>query len=203
MTGPRTEPVPLRAAYRQEDAAANQGAAVRLWLLPRRLTVNAGDRFEVAVQVSADRPISHLPLTLVFDPSLLAVDAAAPGEFLGDTGKAEILTDFSRPGEVVVGASRLGKQAGVTGAGTLVRVTFRALTAGSALVGFAGREALDSALRPVLPIAVRPAHIEVQNGGGNGGGGVGGGGGHRQPAQPAAPPAAAAPPPSGAGPADN
>jgi general secretion pathway protein D len=206
---PRTAPVAVRAAYRQEDAAAAQTAAVRVWLLPRRLTVAAGDRFEVAVQASADRPISHLPLTLVFDPSLLAVEAVAPGEFLGDTGKAEILADFSRPGEVVVGASRLGDQAGVTGAGTLVRVTFRALTAGSALVGFAGREALDSALRPVLPISVKPAHIEVQDGGGNGGGG---GGGHRQPAKPAAPPPAATPPMSsgasgatggsGAGPSD-
>jgi len=201
--------VAVRAAYRQEDAAADQGAAVRLWLLPRRLTVGAGDRFEVAVQVSADRPISHLPLTLVFDPSLLAVEAVAPGEFLGDTGKAEILADFGRPGEVVVGASRLGDQAGVTGAGTLVRVTFRALTAGSALVGFAGREALDDALRPVLPISVKPAHVEVQDRGGNGGGGGGGGGGgHRQPATPAPPPAATVPPavtpppPSGAGPAD-
>ena len=172
-----------------------------LWqfvLLPRQLTVAAGDRFEVAVQVSADRPISHLPLTLVFDPSLLAVEAVAPGDFLGDSGKAEILADFSRPGEVVVGASRLGDQAGVTGAGNLVRVTFRALTAGSALVGFAGREALDNALRPVLPIAVKPAHIEVQDAGGNGGGGGGGGGGHRQPAKPAAPPAATPPPSSGA-----
>ena len=200
----------VRAAYRQEDAAAAQGAAVRVWLLPRRLTVAAGDLFEVAVQVSADRPISHLPLTLVFDPSLLAVEAVAPGDFLGDSGKAEILADFSRPGEVVVGASRLGDQAGVTGAGNLVRVTFRALTAGSALVGFAGREALDNALRPVLPISVKPAHIEVQDGGG----GNGGGGGHRQPAKPGAPPAATPPSsgpsgassgasgPSGAGPSD-
>jgi general secretion pathway protein D len=207
VTGVRASapaPAPMRAAYRQDDAAASQGAAVRLWLLPRQLTVAAGDRFEVGVQVSADRPISHLPLTLVFDPSLLAVDAVAPGDFLGDTGKAEILADFSRPGEVVVGASRLGNQAGVTGAGTLVRVTFRALTAGSALVGFGGREALDSALRPVLPISVKPAHIDVQDGGGNGGGGGGGGGGgHRQPAQPGAPPDAAVPPPSGAGPAEN
>jgi general secretion pathway protein D len=194
---------PVWAAYRQEDAAAAEGAAVRLWLLPRQLEVAAGDRFEVAVQVSADRPISHLPLTLGFDPALLAVEAVAPGEFLGDAGKAEILADFSRPGEVVVGASRLGDQPGVTGAGTLVRVTFRALSAGSALVGFSGRQALDSSLRPVLPISVKPAHIEVQ-----GAPGGGGGGGHRQPqgqgapAPEKVPPAAAPARPAGAGPAD-
>jgi general secretion pathway protein D len=196
--GEREAAAPVRAAYRQEDAAADKTAAVQLFLLPRQLQVAAGDQFEVAVQVSADRAISHLPLTLSFDPALLAVDAVKPGDFLGDQGKAEILADFSRPGEVVVGASRLGDQPGVTGAGTLVKVTFRALTAGSALVGFAGREALDKALKPVLPISVKPAHIEVR-----GDGGGRGGGGHRQPATQSAPPAGTGPPPAGAGPADN
>jgi general secretion pathway protein D len=193
------------AAYRQEDTAAAEGAAVRLWLVPRRLEVAAGDRFEVAVQVSADRPISHLPLTLGFDPALLAVEAVAPGDFLGEAGKAEVLADFSRPGEVVVGASRLGDQPGVTGAGTLVRVTFRAVTAGSALVGFSGKQALDSALHPVLPISVKPARIEVQGAGGSGGGG--GGRGRKPNAQSApaperVPPPAAPARPAGAGPAD-
>jgi general secretion pathway protein D len=182
------------------QGAAAPGAAVRLWLLPRQLEVGAGDRFEVAVQVSADRPISHLPLSLSFDPQRLAVEAVAAGEFLGDQGKAAILADYSRPGEVVVGASRLGDQPGVTGAGTLVRVTFRALTAGSALVGFSGRQALDNALRPVLPITVQPAFIDVQGGAGGGGGG---GGGHKQPKeQSPPPPSGKVPPGAGVGPVD-
>jgi general secretion pathway protein D len=153
------------ASYRRQDDAADQSAAVRMWLQPRQLRVQPGDLFEVAVQVSADRSISHLPFTLSFDPALLAVAQVAAGEFLGDAGRAEILADFSQPGSVVVGASRLGDQPGVTGAGTLVRVTFRALTAGSAVVGIANPEALDSSLRQVLPISVQPAHIAVQGGG--------------------------------------
>jgi general secretion pathway protein D len=156
------------AAYRQEDTAADAGAAVRLFLLPQQIAVAPGDQFQVAVQVSADRPISHLPLTLSFDPTLLEVAAVAAGDFLGPAGTAEILADYSHPGAVVVGASRLGEQPGVTGAGTLVRVTFRALAAGSALVGFTGTQALDPSLKRVLPIAVHPAHIEVGNGGGGG-----------------------------------
>ncbi len=156
------------AAYRQADTAADAGAAVRLFLLPQQLAVAPGDQFQVAVQVSADRPISHLPLTLSFDPKLLEVTAVAAGDFLGPAGIAEILADYSHPGEVVVGASRLGDQPGVTGAGTLVQVTFRALAAGSALVGFTGTQALDPALKRVLPIAVHPAHIDVGAGGGGG-----------------------------------
>ena len=150
----------------------------------------AGDLFEVTVQVSADRPISHLPLTLSFDPALLAVESVAAGDFLGAAGKAEVLADYSHPGEVVVGASRLGDQPGVTGAGTLAKVTFRALSAGSALVGFSGRQALDDAMHPVLPISVKPAQIDVQ-------GAAGGGGGGRQPVkQPRSAPAAPQVPPA-------
>jgi general secretion pathway protein D len=165
MAGPRAARL---AAYRQVDTAADAGAAVRLFLLPQQLAVGPGDQFQVAVQVSADRPISHLPLTLNFDPKLLEVTAVAAGDFLGPAGIAEILADYSHPGEVVVGASRLGDQPGVTGAGTLVRVTFRALTSGSALVGFTGTQALDPSLKRVLPIAVHPAHINVSPEGGGG-----------------------------------
>jgi len=193
----------VRAAYREADVAADQSAAVRLWLLPRQLAVAAGDEFEVAVQVSAARPISHLPFTLSFDPSLVAVETVSPGELLGPGGTAEILADYSHPGAVVVGASILGSQPGVSGAGTLVRVSFRALTAGSALIGFSARQALDGTLQPVLPISVQPAHIDVQSGS------SGGGGGHpkkapRQAPQPPPPqpPPAQARPPAGAGPAD-
>jgi general secretion pathway protein D len=198
--GQQPAAVVRQAAYRQDDAAADQGAAVRLWLLPRRLEVAAGDRFEVVVQVSADWPISHLPMTLAFDPQLLAVEGVAAGDFLGAAGKAEILADFSHPGAVVVGASRLGDQPGVTGAGTLARVTFRALAAGSALVGFSDRKALDGALRPVLPISVRPAHVEVRGDGGGGGGG--GGGGRRLPDGKREPPTGKVPPGAGVGPTD-
>ncbi len=190
-----------QAAYQQQDVAGAQSAAVRLWLLPQQLNVRPGDQFNVAVQVSADRAISHLPLTLSFDPTLLAVAKVAPGEFLGATGTAEVLSDFSHPGAVVIGASRLGEQPGVTGAGTLVTVTFKALKAGAALVGFAGHQALDSSLHQVLPISVQPAHINVQQGG-NGGGGGGGGGGRGPLPLDAPPPGKKSAPAAGAGPSD-
>jgi general secretion pathway protein D len=188
-----------QAAYQQQDVAGAQGAAVRLWLLPQQLNVQPGDQFNVAVQVSADRAISHLPLTLSFDPTLLAVAKVAPGEFLGAAGTAEVLSDFSHPGAVVIGASRLGEQPGVIGAGTLVTVTFKALKAGAALVGFAGHQALDSSLHQVLPISVQPAHINVQQGG-NGGGGGGGGRGPLPLDTP--PPGKKTAPAAGAGPSD-
>ena len=65
----------------------------------------------------------------------------------------------------MIGASRLGKVAGVKGDGTVARITFRAVAAGTSELGFEGK-ALDASLRPVA-VRTRPAVVEV--GGSNSG----------------------------------
>jgi general secretion pathway protein D len=140
-------------------AAAALARPVRLWLAPGRLTVAPGDRFEVRVQVEAGRPISHLPLSLTFDPAVFVVEKVEAGDFLGGADEAQVMSDAGRPGALVIGASRLGKVAGVKGKGTVARLTFRAVAAGSSELAFEGK-ALDAALRPVA-VRTRPALIEV------------------------------------------
>ena len=142
-------------------AAANTAnkPAVRLWLVPGRLAVSAGDTFEVRVQAQAGQPVSHLPLSLSFDPKVLAVEKVEAGDFLGAPAEAQLMSDDARPGALVIGASRLGKVAGVKGTGTVARITFRAVAAGSSELGFEGK-ALDASLRP-MAVRTRPAVVEV------------------------------------------
>jgi hypothetical protein len=142
-------------------AVANSAAApaVRLWLTPAKLTVSPGETFEVKIQAEAGKPVSHLPLSLSFDPKVLAVEKVEAGDFLGAPGEAQVLSDAGRPGDLVIGASRLGKVAGIKGAGTVARITFRAVAAGSSELTFEGK-ALDASLRP-LAVRARPALIEV------------------------------------------
>ena len=143
-------------AYKAGDTAARP---VRLWLTPARLAAAAGDRFEVRVQADAGQPISHLPLSLSFDPAVLAVEKVDAGDFLGGAAEAQVMSDAGRPGALVIGASRLGKIPGVKGRGTVLRITFRAVAAGRSELSFEGK-ALDAALRPVA-VRTRPALIEV------------------------------------------
>ena len=138
---------------------ARSPAPVQVWLAPRNLKVNSGERFVVKVQASADRPISHLPLSLSYDPAALVVEQVERGTF---PVEAQILADASRPGEVVLGASRMGEVPGVTGQGTVARITFRAVRSGSTRIDFLRSRAMDAELRPVVPVRARPVDVSVR-----------------------------------------
>ncbi|HKV12525.1 MAG TPA: secretin N-terminal domain-containing protein [Thermoanaerobaculia bacterium] len=134
-------------------------APVRLWLTPSRLAVAPGERFEVLVEAAAGQPVSHLPLSLRFNPAVLAVEKVEAGDFLGPAGEAQVLSDWSKRGSLVLGASRLGQIPGIEGQGTVVRIVFRAVAPGQTRLGFSGK-ALDSALHPVR-VNARPAVVQV------------------------------------------
>ena len=150
----------ISANISANTATANAAApAVRLWLTPGKLSVSAGDTFEVRVQADAGLAVSHLPLSLSFDPAVLSVESVDPGDFLGAVGESQVLSDSGRPGVLVIGASRLGQRPGVKGTGIVARITFRAVAAGTTDLGFDAK-ALDAGLHPVA-VRSRAAIIQV------------------------------------------
>jgi hypothetical protein len=110
-------------------------------------------------------PVSHLPLTLLFDPAVVRVERVEAGRFLGGPGAAEVLSDVSKPGRLVLGASRLGETVGVAGEGDVARVVFRALAAGEADLRFGEARALDASLSR---LALQPHAARVTVGEGSG-----------------------------------
>ncbi len=141
-------------------AASDEPPPVRLELEASRQVVAPGDRLTVTLRVESTRPVSHLPVTLRFDPRLLAVESMDEGRFLGPEGVAKILA-AARPGRMILGASRLGDVAGVTGAGVLLKVHFRALAEGEAVIAFAKGKALDPDLAPLRPLVTRSARVLI------------------------------------------
>jgi hypothetical protein len=151
-------------------ASGPRGPDVALTLAPSVRSVAAGESFEVAVVVDARVPVAHLPAMLAYDPQRLAVERVEAGDFLGGSDAAEVLADTSTPGEIVVGASRLGDRPGVAGHGRLVLVTFRALATGGATVRFAAQRVMDATLAPVPGVETGVAEIEVRPAGSEGDG---------------------------------
>ncbi len=144
-----------------EAGAAAEPPAVRLTLRPRRPRVAVGETVEVAVLVVAGRPVSHLPLALQFDPQALAVERVEAGDFLGGPGDAQVLADFSRPGELLLAGSRLGELPGVAGSGVLARLHLRPLTMGELKLSFLVGQALDKELKAVGPVATGALLLRV------------------------------------------
>jgi general secretion pathway protein D len=133
---------------------------VRLELVPTPATVAPGESFTLTLRVESSRPVSHLPVTLRFDPRLLELEAVSEGRFLGPENVAKIIA-ASKPGRMVLGASRLGDVAGVTGKGVLAKLRFRALAEGEAVVAFEKGKALDAELKPLRPLATGKARISI------------------------------------------
>ncbi len=73
------------------------------------------------------------------------------------------MADYSRPGRVVLGASRLGEVPGLKGTGTVATLTFRAVGPGSTRVTFADRWALNGKLKFVKPVKSAFGRVEVAN----------------------------------------
>lgn len=159
------------AASTEEAAAFGRLASVtasplagatdlELRMVPETLSVAPGDTFEVTLSARALAPVSHVPVTVGFDPEVLAVERVEAGSFLGSPDATEVLSDASTPGRLVLGASRLGEVPGVAGEGPVVRVVFRAVGRGAGALRFESASALDSD-RNRLTIRARAAEIQV------------------------------------------
>jgi len=135
---------------------------VALALTPSVVSVRAGDRFEVALEVDARVPVAHLPVTLAFDSTRLEVVAVEPGDFLGGSDAADVVADLTTPGEVVLGASRRADRAPVAGRGRLALVTLRALADGDAELVIRAHRVMTASLAPVAGVETRRAEIEVR-----------------------------------------
>ena len=127
-------------------------APVAIRLKPSKRSIGVGDRFEVAIQIDAAQPVSHLPITLNYNDKRLQVLDVWAGDFLGSEQEGKFLSEYSEPGRIVIGASRLGDRAGVQGRGTVAYIQFRALAKGRAAIRFEKGRALDQDLAPIQPI---------------------------------------------------
>ncbi len=154
---------PMLAAARGEGPApraAVESSPVRLALLPAATALVVGDEVTLELVAESETPVSHFPVRLRFDPARLELVRVEAGDFLGGEAEAVFLADASSPGEVVLGASRVGEAPGVVGRGVVARLVVRALTPGEAVVGFGRSRARGRDLER-LPLVRQPARLVV------------------------------------------
>ncbi|HEV8240268.1 MAG TPA: secretin N-terminal domain-containing protein [Thermoanaerobaculia bacterium] len=142
-------------------APARAAAKVKLRLVPGALGVTTGDTFELRIDADAKVPLSHLPLVVAYNAQVIEPVSWVRGPLLGGDGEAELLGAISAPGQLLLGASRLGDRPGVTGTGTVAVITFQAKREGTATVRLARPKALGPALEDLQPVTTTTAKVQV------------------------------------------
>ena len=113
------------------DRREKSGRA-QLMLSPATSDMAPGDELSVQLLVVGAQDLLRLPATLHYDPSIVRVLSVRAGSAWGKGSAPTLMYDTSRPGELVVGLARLGREVTpITGAGELLRITFEAVAPGN------------------------------------------------------------------------
>jgi general secretion pathway protein D len=105
---------------------AGDGPGVLLdWSVPAEVRV--GEQFTAVLNISALRPLEQLPLLVGFDPKVLQVVSVEEGSFMAQGGGSSSLTKQVNLSDGKVTATVIRQGSAVTGQGTLLQVTFKAL----------------------------------------------------------------------------
>jgi len=146
-------PGPGVLAGRTAAPAATTAAANALALVVP-VPPSVGERFTVTVRAAGAGDVHALSLALGYDRSVVEMVQAEAGELLN---RQETPSVVWSPGPGRVDLALLGKGAGLTGEGDLVRVEFRVRSAGDPAIALARSDARDGAnLNVAMNGAPRP-----------------------------------------------
>ncbi len=149
-------------ALNQMQQAANAGAPVSLQLAAPPIPQKVGGSFQVVVNLAGGQDVFSVPLQLQYDSSKLSLINVDLGNFLGKDGQTVALVHRDDgSGGVTISASRPPGVAGVSGAGSVVMLTFQAKAAGDASVAIT-RPVVRNSAQQAMPAVGSQAVVHVQ-----------------------------------------
>jgi hypothetical protein len=158
---PKPEPKPSRKRREPQEEPPASTAIVQA--LPSLTELAVEGRLAVVVTISGAAEVGHVPFHLVYDPQVLAFEYGEEGAFLGSDGAqtAFFATPSGGGGTIFVGLSRLGQTSGVSGAGNLCVLHFRAVGPGTTTLAFSSEKVRDPA-GGLLPSVFVPVSVTVR-----------------------------------------
>jgi general secretion pathway protein D len=146
----------------QTPAPANIGGPpVSFTVVPPDSNQAVGSTFQVAVMLGNGRDVYSVPLQLQFNPALLQLVNVDAGDFLSKDGQAVSLVHREDKGLVAISSIRPPNTKGVTGAGNLCTLTFKAIAPGDSSLSLVKVGALNSA-QANLPAVGSQAVVHVK-----------------------------------------
>jgi hypothetical protein len=127
------------------SASLSQAASISI--TPSSLTVNQGESFSLAINISGVSDLYGFQFDLQFSPTLFAVNSVSQGTLLPSGGTTLFFGgDIDNTAGTVssIADSLTGPIAGVNGDGLLATINFTALTSGNDIIQTANAIFLDS-----------------------------------------------------------
>lgn len=134
-----------------------------LSFFPVETTVRKGEEFAVDIMLSNVKDLSSVAYSVIFDNASLQLVNIEEGDFLKRNGqKTSFYSDFAthKSNRAVIGHSLL-KAPGVSGAGVLAKITFRALNSGKMALSFAP-EIFDGNTPNKIGFESREAWVKIE-----------------------------------------
>ena len=136
---------------------------VSLQLVPSNATQSVGNTFQEQVTLTGGSDVYAVPLQLQYDQARLQLINVDVGDLLGRDGQAVALVhrDDETTGTLAVSTSRPPGVAGVSGAGTVCTLTFRAKAPGDASVSIT-RPVVRDSKQQVIPASGSQSVVHIQ-----------------------------------------
>ena len=138
-TTPRPPPPPPTISFISDNPAAVENSIVLL------ITVTGTDSFTLTLTANSVTDLFGYALDIVFDTTMIALASSQFGFFLngeGITVTSQMIQ--TTPGTLIIGQSRVGAVAAVTGSGALLSLNFTAIAAGPTTISIENAGAFDS-----------------------------------------------------------
>jgi hypothetical protein len=130
---------------------------------PSSLSVAMDENFTVAISISTAEEIYAFQLDLLFDPNVLSTTKAdvVEGNFLKKDGASTFPVIQLEDGTLTIAFTRFGVQTGVSGTGTLVTITFKAIGVGTTALNLDNVKVVDPNVNSVEPVSVNDGTVQV------------------------------------------
>jgi hypothetical protein len=114
------------------------------------------------VQADAVTNLYGVAFDLSYPSNLLRFDGVDEGPFLAAQGVSTELLSSASGGTLVIGATRLGNVAGVSGSGVLMTLRFTAVGTGNGTFDFSSNQAFNPAGNPLGGITWAGGSVRTQ-----------------------------------------
>ena len=137
------------------SSSNNSQPESKVFLTPGSSTVNPGDVFSRTVKVQNVGGTFYAAFDMTYDPKVIEYLDATEGAFLNRNGvdatSFQAALQDGKQGRITIGITRLGVIGNVSGEGTLLTLTFRAVGPSSTSLAFADLKGFkDSANKDVV-----------------------------------------------------